>query len=279
MLPIKASPRLLAGLLAVLGAALVLATAHLLRDRARLSAELSAARHQAQRLRAANEELARQVQALRAAPAEPETREPLQPASQPKASTAASNLEQARLLAKLQDELSSAGRFISELETRLGQLQEQLSQARAETKRLVASEQELREKLAGSERAAEALQAELRASNDRLAELEAASLALQAESRRNSEEASRVRNLLRQLEAINRRRETYSASLMRRYREVNEHLRILAPRPETAGEGRVLDATELSRLQTALAAAEEDLRQLATANAQALQLERKLAGR
>jgi chromosome segregation ATPase len=85
--------------------------------------------------------------------------------------------------------------------------------------------------------------------------------------------------MLRELEEINRRRETYFTSILRRYKEVTEQYRALATRLESARDNVAPPGPELSRIQAAVASAEEDLRQLATLNAQAARIQQKLAGR
>jgi len=193
-----------------------------------------------------------------------------------KASGSASNLEQTRLLVKVQGDLAAAQKAVGELQGRLEELQAALNRAAEESQRRAASEQELREKLAGEARVLEALQAELKAKSDRLVQLEASDLLLRKQQREVSDKMTQTTRLLRELEELNRRREAHLAGLSRRYRELTEQLRTLAVRPEA--ESRALDAAELARMQNAVAAGEEDLRQLESLNAQAARLQRRIAG-
>lgn len=226
-------------------------------------------------LRAQAQELIRNNEALRARLAELGETQPPPP---PRILSGASNLDQARLLVKLQADLAAAQNTTSELQARLQEIEADLARASQENQRLAAAEQELKESLAGEKRLLEAVQNELKTSNNRLLQTEASNLILHRQNRELSDKLAAAGRLLGELEEINRRRENYLTAILRRYRELTEQLRTLALRPE-AGETRGLDAAEISRLQSAVAMTEEDLRQLGNLNNQAAQLQRKLAER
>ncbi len=222
------------------------------------------------------QQLARENQALRDQLAALGAAAPQSLASRPGGAAPGSNLEQARLLVKLESELASAGTTIADLQTRIAKLEETLAETQEENKRLAASEQELRERLASDARVLEAVRAELKSRNERLTQLETTNLLLHKENREATQKAAQTRQLLRELEELNRRRENLVANIMRRYREVTDQLRALAVRPEGAAEIRAVDAPELARVQNAVAMTEEDLRQLGNLNSQAARLQRKI---
>jgi len=238
---------------------------------AAVMASLAASEAQNRDLRKQIEELARHNEQLRTRLAQ--LGEPQPPP--PRILSGGSNLEQARLLVRLQSELTTAQAAVSELQARLQETETALARASQENQRLAASEQEIKEKLAGEKRLLEAVQTELKTKTDRLVQTEASNLVLHKQNRELSDRLAATGRLLRELEEINRRRENYLAAIMRRYRELTEQLRTLAVRPE-GGESRGLDAAEISRLQSAVAMAEEDLRQLGNLNSQAARLQRKL---
>lgn len=257
-------------------AALILADR--LRSHAQQAARLAALEAQSRELHTRSGELARENEALRLRLAELGEPQPHIVAAQPRAAAGASNLDQARILVKLQADLAAAANTIADLQARVQELDTALARALDETKRLAASELELREKLAGNTRLLDALQAELKTKSDRLTQTEATNLLLHKENREAAQRASQTRQLLAELEDINRRRENYLGNILRRYRELTDQLRTLAVRPEGAAESRPVDAAELSRIQSAVAMTEEDLRQLGSLNTQAARLQRKLAG-
>jgi len=242
------------------------------------AARLAAVETEKQKLAAEREAVTRENEALRARlielgeqppPAPPAGASPLP----------VSNLEQARLLVKVQDELASAQRALAEAEARWHELEDKAAKAQEENKVLQAALDESREKLASQSRVLEALQAELKSSSDRLVQLETTNLLLHKQNRQAADESARVRSLLGQLEEINRRRENTLGNILRRYRELTDQLRGLTVRPDRAPEGPGAEMPELSRLQTALASTEDELRQLSNLNAQAARLQRQLTGR
>ena len=184
-----------------------------------------------------------------------------------------------KLLAQLRENLATANASLAELQTRIPELEANLEKITGENKRLAAAEADLDEKLAGANRVLEAVRTELKGKSDRLVQLEATSTLLHQENRALSEKSTLSARLLRDLEEINRRRETFLTSILRRYKEVTEQYRALATRLESARDNVTPPGPELSRIQTAVASAEEDLRQLASLNAQALRLQQKMAGK
>jgi DNA repair exonuclease SbcCD ATPase subunit len=187
--------------------------------------------------------------------------------------------QESKLLSQLRENLATANASLAELQAHAQELQASLDRTAEENKRLADSEADLKEKLAADRRVLEAVQAELKGKSDRLVQLETTSNLLHQENRALSEKSSLAARMLRELEEINRRRETYLTSILRRYKDVTEQYRALATRLESPRDNVAPPAPELSRIQATVASAEEDLRQLATLNAQAARIQQKLAGK
>lgn len=196
------------------------------------------------------------------------------PTPRPGASQA--EIEQARLLAQLKEKLSASSTSMAEMENRVAELEAYAQKVSEENRRLAASETELRETAASSRRIAEALQAELKSRSDRLVQSEVQNRTLKESASRAEERSARLSKVLQEIEDINRRRENYLTNLMRRYREITDGYRATALRMDNARGGGSPPPGELSRLETALAQAEEDLRQIASLNAQAQRAQAKL---
>jgi len=192
------------------------------------------------------------------------------PASRPlRPEDAAARLEQLRLLSQTQERLAAANRNLAAQTARVQEMEESASRHTAEIQTFTAAREELLEKIDSSARLAEALQAELKGKNDRLAGLETANKRLSQQlqqARQAVEKAPKPQAWPVEMEEINRRREALLTSILRRYREITDRYRE-RPSPE---------ATELSRIQSAVALAEEDLRQLRALNVQAQRLEARL---
>jgi len=228
------------------------------------------------RLEAHSAELARQLEAVPPG-APPPAREPEAiPPPRPAAAPARGTQVEGQVIVSLRENLGRANATLGELRNRIETLQVEVEKSAEESKRLAASEADLKEQWASTNRVLEAVQGELKTRTERTAHLEATAERLHQENRGIWERLNRVTQLSRELEDIHRRRETYLTSILRRYRELTEQYRVLVGRAERPGESAVPAGAELARIQSALAGAEEDLRQLTALNAQAARLQRKI---
>jgi len=253
-------------------AAAAIAIQGLLRSRAEQAARLGKVETDNRELRARAENLAHELESLRQSiPSQPA---PSEPASAQERKPGVDALEQAKMLIQFRDKLATANRSIDSLQARIQELEYTVEKTSEENKRLAASEGDLKEKQAATSRVLEAVSAELKGKDDRMTELEAASRRLREENRASAEKLAQLPKTLRDLEEINRRREQYLNTILRRYRDVTDQYRALAARLENSASG-----AELAGIQNAIAMTEEDLRQLATLNAQATRIQQKLASR
>ncbi|MEK7404536.1 MAG: hypothetical protein AAB225_05465 [Acidobacteriota bacterium] len=273
------SSRILLATVAVIAAAVALGIVGHLRRQAQEADALAKIEAERDQLRSRAGQLARENEALRRDLGMPPPVEPAPAVGRPRKAEVPSPLEHVRMLAKVQAELAAANNSIAELQARINELEASLARTNDENKRLAAAAAELQEKLAGHTRVVEALQAELKTRSERLVQLETTNTVLHREHREQAQKGAQVAGLLRELEEMNRRREQYLASILRRYREVTDRFRTLAVRADSPPESRVVDPSEFSRLQSAVASAEEDLRQIGSLNAQAARLQQKLAGK
>ncbi len=141
----------------------------------------------------------------------------------------------------------------------------------AEGKNWKAQMDELRELAQGARRLGDALQIELRAKSERLLKVETSEKLLRDRLARAESAPAKVAGVSREVEDLNRRREALLMALLRGYREVGDLYRNFALNAETR-DG--LQAGELSRIQTAIQRAEDDLRQLQALNARMARLAR-----
>lgn len=265
-------------LLAGVAAAALLLLVVQARRHVRIAGELAAAQERIRQLHERAEQMGADNQALRARLVELGETAPPAPVL-PRRPDVTSTVEQARLLVKLQQELSSSESALREAEARLREFAEKFARAAEDAKWSAALLEEYKEKLAGQTRVLEAVQAELKSRNERLVQLEATNLLLHKQNRQVEDESARQRALLRELEEINRRRENTLIAIMRRYRELADLFRAVAVQPPGRGETEATPGAELSRVQSALAMTEDELRLLTNLNAQAARLQRQLERR
>jgi DNA repair exonuclease SbcCD ATPase subunit len=180
-------------------------------------------------------------------------------------------------------------RLIDELRARTGQLEKELGEAQAEAARqqgraaeeaeraekLAAVVAQLREEAAQQRRLAEVYAAELKSKTQRMTSAETAEKVLQERLTQAEQNARRALNLSREVEDLGRRREALIATLERRYREVTDLYRNHALNAQNREGGTPgVQAGDLSRIQSVLNQAEDDLRQLRALNGRLAEIER-----
>ncbi len=226
-------------------------------------------------------ELTSQVEALRTArPALPPESEPEQAespvAGRPSAKAAPAVLptEYIRIIAESQAALEASRKELSAARNDVAALQAQAGQEQVQREKLTAELAEIDEALASTKRVVAATQTELKAKNERLVRLETSEKIVREAAGKAELESAKSLRTAQELEDLNRRREVLLNSMVRRYREVTDQYRTLSLRVQTRADQLGLDpgAGELSRIQTSVQQAEDDLRQLNGLSAQAAKL-------
>jgi len=111
------------------------------------------------------------------------------------------------------------------------------------------------------------METELKAKAERLNQVDLQLRRARDEQSASSKKLTESTSLLSDLVDLNRRRENTVTSLQRRFQSLADQLRALALRA---------DASDSSRIQSAVQSAEDDLRQLTTLNGQAQRITQKL---
>ncbi|MEX2264271.1 MAG: hypothetical protein WD696_20120 [Bryobacteraceae bacterium] len=185
-------------------------------------------------------------------------------------------LQEREALERLRESLSAANSSIANLELRAGELEAQLQRAVEEQERLANVEKDLMDQLASANRVIAAMEKQVKSKDDRVVKLELANRALRDEKAGGFNRESELIKLSEQLQDNARRREVYLQNILSRYRDVTEQYRSLTARPDTVGGAQ--SSGDVSRIQSAISMAEEDLRQLQSLNSQAMRLQKKLGG-
>jgi chromosome segregation ATPase len=165
-----------------------------------------------------------------------------------------------------------------EVQTVRGEMARADARAAAQKEALEKSEEEaarIREAVQKEQRLSEALEAELKVKSQRMIQAEQAEKVMTERLGRAEATAKKAVGTSKEIEDLNRRRETVLTALERRYRDVTDLYRNFSlnlQTRETPGQG--LQAGDLSRIQTALQLAEEELRQLRSLNARVAELAR-----
>lgn len=181
-----------------------------------------------------------------------------------------------KLVDEKQARLNATQRSLAEAEERVQEMEAKLAALAVEQKRFAEVELELKDRLDTSVRLVGALEAEVKGRSDRMLRIESTNRELLVKVEENSRRMERLRKAAGEMEELSRRRDVPMNNILRRYREVTDQYRSLAVRG-----GDLPAGVDLSRIQSAIMLAEEDLRHLQTLGAQAsrLQKEFQAAGR
>lgn len=198
------------------------------------------------------------------------------------AATDQQRLQQAqKTIAYLESRLGEARRELTAGKQEAAQAESRLQTETANAAKAAADLRDLRDELDAAKRTSAMLEAELRSRTDALAKAETAyKQANERVAKMAADSASTTRQITansREIDDLSRRRENYMTSLQRRFREVTDLYRGFALDQQNRGTNvsggvnnsnpPMMQAGDLSRIQNAIAQAEDDLRQVQTINA------------
>lgn len=187
--------------------------------------------------------------------------------------------ELVKLLGEKDEKITGLTAANEQLRAQLEQFDEKVAGLTKETQRLTASEKDLQDKLDTARRLAEALRTESAGAASRTQQLEGLTQQLRQREEENRQKSARLLKVADATEELARRREMFLSNILRRYREVTEMYRGLALQTSAQRDGApaAVAGNDLSRIQTAVYQAEDDMRQLQALNAQASRLQKELA--
>jgi len=180
----------------------------------------------------------------------------------------------------LQRELNEAHAALHRLEARAASFDEERAQAAASAnQRFTTAQSDYNAHLDDLNRQLRAAQNDAQAARQHLADFQAAADKLKSDQSSSAAKLAESTRLLATLEDLNRRRDGYIASILRRYRDLTEQFRAMSgvlasSRDQNSG---ALSESGLTRIQSAISQADDDLRQLNDLNSRAAQVEKKLA--
>jgi chromosome segregation ATPase len=221
-------------------------------------------------------QLERELQAVRLP--HPESRAPVDPVRRtaPAAGEEA-RLETVRALAQTQARLQAATAALAELREKTTELEADVARLDEENRKLQSAGEDTRENLASARRIVGAMEAELKSKSERIAQMEAAARKPREESAAGAQKLRQWSALASELEDINRRRENTLTQLQRRYRDLTDLYRALAVRLDNQRDNPAPLTPDLSRIQSTVQSAEDDLRQIVSLNTQAARAAQRLA--
>jgi len=180
-------------------------------------------------------------------------------------------------LIRLKDaQLGRSESALAELRAKWAELEQRLAAVQDQDKLLRETETTLRQRIDSNTEQIIELQQANQQKDTRISQQEAALKSLKAESEHNLRSLQRVRKVTEDLEDLARRREVYITNILGRYREATDSLRTLSLQIEDRAEGANINRSDVSRIQSAIASADEDMRQLRSLSTRSRQLQKEL---
>jgi chromosome segregation ATPase len=180
-----------------------------------------------------------------------------------------------KMIDDLRSRAASLEKEVEETRISEDQLKEKNQSQAEELKRAAEQLASSKEDAQKQQRVSEALDTELKFKAQRLVQSETSEKLLQERLAKSELASKRLSVVSKDVEDLQRRREASLVTLERRYREVTDLYRNFSLNLQTReSPGQGLQAGDLSRIQTALQQAEEELRQLRSLNARVAELAR-----
>ncbi len=189
-------------------------------------------------------------------------------------------------ISKREKVIARLDRELAETRASVADLQTQLSASHDQNAKVLASvEDRLQEQQADSQTQLEDLQKKLDAAvaesdiaHQRVAALEADNAKFKTDTAAASARATDVAHIIASLQDLESRREVYITSILRRYRDITDEFRAMSGMLDSNRDAssNACSGAVLSRIQSAVNSAEDDLRQVNELNARTSKLEKQL---
>jgi chromosome segregation ATPase len=189
-------------------------------------------------------------------------------------------------IAKREAVIERLDRELAETRATMTDLQTQLSTSNDQnTKALATAQESLQKQQADSQAQLEDLQKKLDAAlaesdiaRQRVAALEADNAKLMTDTTAATTHAADVAHIMASLQDLDRRRDGYLTSILRRYRDITGEFRNMSGMLDTSQQpsSGACSGAVLSRIQSAVNSAEDDMRQVNELNARSQKLEKQL---
>ena len=232
---------------------------------------------------AENDQLRRQLRDLSAARAPAATPAPIVPPTvHERGGESNESLATAEQRAtRLRESLVESTAQIERLDSEIAELRSRVDAANEDNHRLSATVESGKQSLADANQTLESLRNDLKTYSSRVSELEKANANAKQDTAAQKQTAEQLHQTVSDLEGIFRRRDTFVSNILVRYREITDQYRSMAGVMDTRRDrpSSAVSSPEISRIQNAIALADEDLKQVHALSAQAQRLEKKLTGR
>jgi chromosome segregation ATPase len=183
------------------------------------------------------------------------------------------------VIERLDHELAESHASITDLRAQLAAANDQI------TKNQASADERLQKQQADTQAQLDDLQKKLDAAlaasdiaRQRAAVLEADNSQLKTDSSTVNARAADVAKIISSLQDLERRRDVYLTSILRRYRDITDEFRAMSSIMDTSHDpgSSACSGAALSRIQSAVTSAEDDMRQMNELNARSQKLQKQL---
>jgi predicted nucleic acid-binding Zn-ribbon protein len=184
------------------------------------------------------------------------------------------------IIARLDHDLAESRANLVDLQTKLDAANDQIAKLQS------GSDERLQKQQADSQAQIDDLQKKLDAAQSaadiarqRSAALETDNSQLRSDSTTMSARATDVAHIIANLQDLERRREGYLTNILRRYRDIGDEFHAMGAMLDSSHDGAMnaCGGAALSRIESAVSSAEDDMRQVSELNARTQKLEKQLS--
>ncbi len=182
-------------------------------------------------------------------------------------------------IARLDHELAESHATIANLQTQVSTANDQIAQAQSTGDERARKQQaDTQAQIDELQKKIEAAQSASDIARQRTAVLEADNAQIKTDSTSVNARAADIARIISNLQDLDRRRDVYLTSILRRYRDLTDEFHAMSGMIDTSHEpsSGVCGGAALSRIQTAVTSAEDDLRQMNELSARSQKLEKQL---
>ncbi|HXW15730.1 MAG TPA: hypothetical protein VEN79_14575, partial [Terriglobia bacterium] len=183
------------------------------------------------------------------------------------------------VIERLDRELAESRSTITDLQTQLSASNDQNAKAAASAEeRLQTQQADSQAQLDDLQKKLDAVQAESDIVHQRLAVVESDNAQMKTNTAASAARAADVARIVASLQDIDRRRDVYLTSILRRYSDIASEFRAMSGIMDTSHDQSpgACNGAALSRIQSAVTSAEDDLRQMSDLDARSQKLEKQL---
>jgi chromosome segregation ATPase len=183
------------------------------------------------------------------------------------------------VITRLDRELAETRATVADLQTQLSDSHDQNAKVLASVEdRLQKQQADAQAQLEDSQKKLDAAVAESDIAHQRLEALEADNAKLKTDASAVNTRAADVAHIIANLQDLESRRDVYLTSILRRYRDITGEFRAMSGMLDTNRDPNsgACSGAVLSRIQSAVNSAEDDMRQLNELNARSQKLEKQL---